>query len=98
MATPPRFPELFEKEGNVSSTNGSNCEFWTDAYLSYLDGAPVPSELERFHGETIEDYMGDDMDLGCKKDMDLTELVSFCSSQQYSYNYFGRSACDGSFN
>ncbi|PKU72350.1 Transcription factor MYB98 [Dendrobium catenatum] len=98
MATPPRFHELFEKEGNVSSTNGSNGEFCTDTYLSYLDGAPVPSELEGFQGETFVDYMGDNMDLGCKKDMDLTELVSFYSTQQYSYSYFGRSACDGSFN
>ncbi|KAI0529141.1 hypothetical protein KFK09_001688 [Dendrobium nobile] len=97
MATPPRFDELFEKEGNVSSTYGSNGEFSTDAYLSYLNGAPAPSELEGFNGETNEDYMGDNMDLGCKKDMDFIELVSFCSSQQHSYSYFGRSACDGSF-
>ncbi|PKU80106.1 Transcription factor MYB98 [Dendrobium catenatum] len=97
MATPPRFDELFEKEGNVSSTNGSNGEFCTDAYLSYLNGAPAPSELDGFNGETNEDYMGDNMDLGSKKDMDFIELVSFCSSQQHSYSYFGRSACDGSF-
>ncbi|KAL0909302.1 hypothetical protein M5K25_020155 [Dendrobium thyrsiflorum] len=98
MATPPRFHELFEQEGNVSSANGSNGKFCSDAayHLSYLDGAPVPSELlEGFHGETIEDYM----DLGCKKDMDLTELVSFSSSDQhYSNSYFGPSALDGSFN
>ncbi|KAI0513817.1 hypothetical protein KFK09_009848 [Dendrobium nobile] len=37
MASPPRFHDLFEKEGNVSSTNGSNGEFCTEAFLSYLD-------------------------------------------------------------
>ncbi|PKU65610.1 hypothetical protein MA16_Dca021499 [Dendrobium catenatum] len=68
MASPPRFHELFEKEGHISSTDGSNGEFCTEAFLSYLDGAPVPSDqLEGFHGETMEDYM------------DLTELVSFFS-------------------
>ncbi|XP_028551190.1 transcription factor MYB98-like [Dendrobium catenatum] len=33
MASPPRFHDLFEKEGNASSTNGSNGEYCTDAFL-----------------------------------------------------------------
>ncbi|KAH0470011.1 hypothetical protein IEQ34_001569 [Dendrobium chrysotoxum] len=57
MATPPRSHELFEKEGNVNSSNRSNDKFCADTYLSNLDGALVPSEFEGFHRETIEDYM-----------------------------------------
>lgn len=94
MATsPPQFNALFEKEGN-----GSNGDFCSDVYLSYhMDEVPVEPEFENFHGENLENFMVDDIDLGCKKDMDLMELISSYSSQEYSNNYFGRSGSDSSF-
>ncbi|XP_020588879.1 myb protein-like [Phalaenopsis equestris] len=84
-SSPPQFQEIFEKEGNESCSNGSIDEFCSDLYLSYrMDGLPVMSDFGGFHGGKLEDLIGLDKDLGCKKDMDLIEMMSLCSSQEYS--------------